>query len=196
MITIPVIDISPFTENGPGAEAVVHAVRAACEEHGFFVVAGHGIPPEVNEDLDRTCRAFFSRPQQEKSAFTPESGERKRGWWGVGAMATARSLGLESPPDFMEYLSFGPDVPVVPDTYVINIGDLMARWSNHRWRSSMHRVVCPADTSIDRLSVPLLFNPSLDAQVQCVPTCLAPGEPPADAVTSGEWIARKTYATT
>ena len=322
MITIPVIDISPFAESGPGAQAVVDAVRTACEEHGFFVVAGHGIAPDVNEDLDRACRAFFSRPLQEKSGFTPEDGERKRGWWGVGAMATARSLGLESPPDFMEYLGFGPelpdakraeyarrdvkhvdnffapnvwpdteglrhameryhaeaaklgyrllrifataldlspdwfddkfeqpgsslfvnyypatvtgpepgqfrrgqhtdygaltvlytddesglqvqgpdgewcDVPVVPGAYVINIGDLMARWSNHRWRSSMHRVVCPADTSIDRLSVPLFFNPSVDVQVQTVPTCLAPGEPPADPVTSGEWIAKKTYATT
>ena len=145
MITIPVIDISPFEAGSPGAGAVVDAVRAACEEHGFFVVAGHGIAPDVNEDLDRACRAFFSRPLQEKSAFTPEDGERKRGWWGVGAMATARSLGLDSPPDFMEYLG---------------------------------------------------FNPSLDARVQCVPTCLAPGEPPGDPVTSGEWIARKTYATT
>ena len=85
---------------------------------------------------------------------------------------------------------------MVPGTYVINIGDLMARWSNHRWRSSMHRVVCPADTSIDRLSVPLFFNPSLNVHVQTVPTCLAPGEAPGDPVTSGEWIARKTYATT
>ena len=67
MITIPVIDISPFEAGGPGAGAVVDAVRAACEEHGFFVVAGHGIAPAVNEDLDRACRAFFSRPLQEKS---------------------------------------------------------------------------------------------------------------------------------
>ena len=110
MITIPVIDIAPFAEGRPGARPVVDAVRAACEEHGFFVVAGHGIAPYVHEDLDRACRAFFSRPVQEKSAFTPEDGERKRGWWGVGAMATARSLGLESPPDFMEYLGFGPEL--------------------------------------------------------------------------------------
>ena len=115
MITIPVIDISPFTEGGPGAQAVVDAVRTACEEHGFFVVAGHGIAPDVNEDLDRACRDFFSRPIQEKSAFTPEDGERKRGWWGVGAMATARSLGLDSPPDLFPSLRGGivgkTDVP-------------------------------------------------------------------------------------
>ena len=87
-------------------------------------------------------------------------------------------------------------VPVVPDTYIVNLGDLMTFWSNGRWRSSLHRVVCPADTSTDRLSVPLFFNPSLDALVQCVPTCLAPGERPADPIPAGEWIANKVAATT
>ena len=65
-----------------------------------------------------------------------------------------------------------------------------------RWRSSLHRVVCPTDTSTDRLSVPLFFNPSLDALVQCVPTCLAPGEQPAEPIPAGEWIANKVAATT
>ena len=322
MITIPVIDISPFTDGGSAADAVIDEVRAACEEHGFLVVAGHGIPTEVNADLDKACRAFFGQSPEEKSRSTPANGDILRGWWGVGTMATAASLDIETPPDFMEYLGFGPElpedqrsdyarrgvkhidgffatnvwpdteglrsavecfyaetttlahrlmgilavalelppdwfadkfevpgsslfinyypatvtkpepgrfrrgqhtdygavtvlytdeesglqvmsskgewmpVPVVPDTYVVNLGDLMTFWSNGRWRSSLHRVVCPEDTSTDRLSVPLFFNPSLDALVQCVPTCLAPGESPADPIPAGEWIANKVAATT
>ena len=34
-------------------------------------------------------------------------------------------------------------VPRVPDTFVINLGDLMRRWTNDRWSSTLHRVVMP-----------------------------------------------------
>ena len=110
MITIPVIDISPFEKGGPEADAMIDEVRAACEEHGFLVVAGHGIPDDVNEDLDRACRAFFGQHPEAKSRFTPANGDILRGWWGVGTMATAASLDIETPPDFMEYLGFGPEL--------------------------------------------------------------------------------------
>ncbi|WP_244425425.1 2OG-Fe(II) oxygenase family protein [Pseudaminobacter salicylatoxidans] len=43
-------------------------------------------------------------------------------------------------------------VPPVPGAFVINIGDLMALWTNDRWVSTMHRVVNPSpeDGGMDR----------------------------------------------
>lgn len=35
------------------------------------------------------------------------------------------------------------DVPIARDCFIINIGDLMARWTNDTWVSTLHRVVNP-----------------------------------------------------
>ncbi len=81
------------------------------------------------------------------------------------------------------------DVPVVPDSFVVNLGDLMARWTNDRWVSTMHRVVVPPDERGDRLSVAFFHQPTYDAVIECIPTCASPDDPPKyPTTTSGEWI--------
>lgn len=85
-------------------------------------------------------------------------------------------------------------VPYVPDTFVINLGDLMAEWTNDRWRSTMHRVINPprdkADTS--RLSLLFFHQPNYDAVIECLPTCSDPDNPPKyETITSGEHVRRK-----
>jgi isopenicillin N synthase-like dioxygenase len=72
-------------------------------------------------------------------------------------------------------------VESVPGAFVINIGDLMARWTNDRWQSTLHRVVDPADASqarARRQSMPFFQNANWSAEISCLPTCLAPGEKP------------------
>jgi isopenicillin N synthase-like dioxygenase len=59
------------------------------------------------------------------------------------------------------------DVPYVRGSYVVNIGDLMARWTNDRWRSTMHRVTNP------------------------LPTCVGPDGPHYGPVLAGEYMAEK-----
>jgi isopenicillin N synthase-like dioxygenase len=86
-------------------------------------------------------------------------------------------------------------VPHLPGTFVVNIGDLMAVWTNGRWTSTMHRVVnlARADADSERISIPFFHQPNRDALIECIPTCLAPGESPRFApVTSGEWVRSKT----
>jgi isopenicillin N synthase-like dioxygenase len=65
--------------------------------------------------------------------------------------------------------------PPLPGTYVVNIGDLLARWTNDLYRSTRHRVVNLSGRA--RYSVPFFFSGNPDTIVSCLPGCRAPGEP-------------------
>jgi isopenicillin N synthase-like dioxygenase len=59
---------------------------------------------------------------------------------------------------------------------VVNLGDLMAIWTNDRFVSNPHRVVNPPDAH--RYSMPLFVTPPFHARIEVLPTCLAEGERP------------------
>jgi isopenicillin N synthase-like dioxygenase len=73
------------------------------------------------------------------------------------------------------------DVHAPPGSYVINVGDLLMRWTNDRWISTLHRVVNPPAeraAADRRLSLVFFHHPNYDAEVRCIESCLAPGESP------------------
>jgi isopenicillin N synthase-like dioxygenase len=84
------------------------------------------------------------------------------------------------------------DVPAVPGSFVVNIGDLMARWSGGAWVSTLHRVVDPegGDTS-SRLSVPFFYQPNHDAPADPVRPLTSPDDAQHQSVSAGHWIATK-----
>ena len=68
------------------------------------------------------------------------------------------------------------DVDAPDGALVVNLGDLMQRWSNDRWRSTMHRVAVPAGRhDRARLTMPFFHNANWDAEVTCI---VGPGETP------------------
>lgn len=79
-------------------------------------------------------------------------------------------------------------VPHVPGSFVVNIGDLMAQWSNDLYVSTSHRVANPpGGTGRRRLSVAFFHQPNYDALIECLPNCSdASNLPRHAAVTSGE----------
>jgi isopenicillin N synthase-like dioxygenase len=89
--------------------------------------------------------------------------------------------------------------PLVDDKFIVNIGDLMARWTNDRWVSTMHRVVKPnaaEGRAGRRHSMAFFMNTNYDAEIECIPTCLAPeGKARYDKVRAGDYLkARFTAA--
>ncbi len=89
------------------------------------------------------------------------------------------------------------DVPVVPGSFVVNIGDLMAVWTNDRWRSTKHRVrVPPAERrAIPRVSIPFFHQPNWDAEIECLESCRpGDGAPTYAPITSGAYLLEKIRA--
>ncbi|QHI99249.1 isopenicillin N synthase family oxygenase [Xylophilus rhododendri] len=87
------------------------------------------------------------------------------------------------------------DVPLVPGSLVVNIADLMMQWTNDQWISTLHRVDNPPFETAGgnrRQSLVFFHQPNYDAVVECLPSCLAPGEAPKYApVTSGDHLTSK-----
>lgn len=85
-------------------------------------------------------------------------------------------------------------VPIIPGTFIINIGDLMARWTNDRWVSTMHRVVNPPrDKAIgsSRISLTFFHQPNYDAVVECLPSFAGAEAAKYPPITSGEHLLSK-----
>ena len=69
--------------------------------------------------------------------------------------------------------------PPVPETFVVNVADMLARWSNGRWSSTPHRV--RNRSGRDRYSVPFFWDMDMESRIECLPTCCGPDHPPRHA---------------
>ena len=79
------------------------------------------------------------------------------------------------------------DAPPMPDAYVVNLGDMMARWTNDRYRSTPHRVVNPLGR--ERHSLAYFFDMDYHAEVSVLPGCSDALNPPRYApTTAGQHI--------
>ena len=61
------------------------------------------------------------------------------------------------------------NVPVIEDSLIVNIGDMLQRWSNNTYMSTPHRVVNSSEYS--RYSLAFFYDPNYDALLECIPSC-------------------------
>jgi isopenicillin N synthase-like dioxygenase len=66
--------------------------------------------------------------------------------------------------------------PLIPDTFLINLGNIMRRWSNDRFLSTPHGVL--NDSGTDRYSIAYFHSPNPDRVIECLPSCTGPDNPP------------------
>jgi isopenicillin N synthase-like dioxygenase len=104
-------------------------------------------------------------------------------------------------------------VPPVPGAVLVNVGDLMERWSNGRWRSAVHRVGPPPQSGamsgvsdrakddeegsvcLPRYSIPFFATANSDAIIDALPGCWGPDRPKRyPSVTAGEYVQMRMAA--
>jgi isopenicillin N synthase-like dioxygenase len=92
--------------------------------------------------------------------------------------------------------SWIPATPI-PGTFIVNLGDMIPRWTNGLYRSNLHRVINANPSGRDRDSIPLFYSPNYYARIEALPGTVPPGEAPRFApCTAGEHLSemyRKTY---
>ena len=74
----------------------------------------------------------------------------------------------------------GAWAPVTPEPghFIVNIGDMMQRWTNDRWISNLHRVVNPNGSDNRRMSIAYFLHPNFDAEIACLASCRDATTPP------------------
>jgi len=101
------------------------------------------------------------------------------------------SAGLQARAPGGEWL----DVPAIDNTFVVNIGDSLMRWTNDKWVSTQHRVVNPPyeiARAHDRLSLVYFVQPNYDAEIRCIDTCQnADGPAKYPPVLNGDYLYSK-----
>jgi isopenicillin N synthase-like dioxygenase len=121
-------------------------------------------------------------PHPENAKFNQLGAGAHTDWGAITVLAQDDVGGLEVRNIAGEWIEATP----VADTFVINLGDLMQRWTNGLYRSNMHRVR-NKNAKVDRYSLPFFYGPRPDARIECLPSCVD-AEHPAQfaACTAGE----------
>lgn len=80
--------------------------------------------------------------------------------------------------------------PRIPDMFIVNIGLMMQRWTNDRYRATWHRVTLPRKKS--RYAIPFFFEPRYNAVVEPLKVCCDAENPPKyEACVFGEYLTNR-----
>lgn len=141
-------------------------------------------------DVPTTFLRLLHYPPQEADSGADEFGSAPHTDYGfVTILAQDDTGGLQvRTPDGDAWI----DVPPRPGSFVLNVGDVGARWSNGLLRSTPHRVV--NRTGRDRYSIPYFFDPGADVEIGPLPGCVGPDGPQFASVTYGEYLLAKLAA--
>ncbi|KAL4178645.1 hypothetical protein AMTRI_Chr13g116110 [Amborella trichopoda] len=85
------------------------------------------------------------------------------------------------------------DVPHLKGAFVVNIGDMLERWTNCLFRSTLHRVIASGQ---ERYSVAFFLDPNFDCLVECLESCCSETIPARfPPIRSGDYLKKRLWLT-
>lgn len=119
----------------------------------------------------------------------PGAGEHTD-WGSLTLLATDDVGGLEIKNRSGQWLA----APVIPDSFIVNIGDQLMRWTNDIYVSTPHRVVQRAP--VERFSIAFFYDPNPETLIETIPSCIPPGQTPRyPPILAGDYLQMRLDAT-
>jgi len=82
-------------------------------------------------------------------------------------------------------------ITALPEQIVVNVGDMLARLTNNKLKSTIHRVVNPPREKMNtsRYSIPFFMHPRSDMDLSCLESCISENHPKEyKDMTAGEFL--------
>ena len=174
----------------PGFAEAVTAYYEAVLEVGHLLLRAFAVA--LGEDPEVFTRHATKTPSQLRLVHYPYNPDARDGL-GIGAHTDYECFTLLKPtaPGLEVLNGAGEwiDVPPVPGTFVVNIGDLLELWTSGAFVATSHRVRKVAE---ERYSFPLFFNVDYDTEVRPLPQFVSPGTPQRPSLKAGEHLFAQT----
>lgn len=163
-----------------------------------LVAAAYGLPEnELGAWTDRQFSNLVANWYPPLPEAPPAGTVRQHAHTDIGGLTL---LWADDAPGGLEVLFPGErdwtPVAVPPDAFLIQAGDLLARWTNHRIRANVHRVVnppAPVAAAAERMSLVFFHHPDLAVDVRPAPSCLRPGQRETRPVNARTHVLRRQY---
>jgi len=169
-----------WPEDMPGLRADMLTYHAAISDLSMRVVRLLALSLDLPADYfapmfdmpNTTLRMLKYPPQPASAAFNQMGAGAHTDWGGVTLLAQDDLGGLEVRNAAGDWIRAQP----IPGTFIVNLGDLTARWTNGLYNSNLHRVMNNA-SGRDRYSIPFFFGPRPSAIIEALPTCVSADNP-------------------
>ncbi|PVF97264.1 Clavaminate synthase-like protein [Serendipita vermifera] len=158
-------------------QSYYEAVTDLAKSLGRFLALGLNLPDDYFDNfyqgqLAHVKLAHYYRPEGFKASETDVGVAPHTDWGAITILLQDEIGGLEVfDQESSEWIKVSP----IPDAFVINLGDLLARWTNDEYKSTKHRVISPPP-GIHRYSIPFFSQGHPDYIVRTIETCLKDGE--------------------
>ena len=182
-------------------DASILAFYDSCTELANTVLQAYALALELPEDFfitrhnqqNHTLRLLHYPPLQ----TPPKSGQVRAGehsdYGSITLLFQDDVGGLEVQTASGNWIA----APAIPDSVVVNTGDLMQRWTNDMFCSTKHRVMIPSDNKVkqSRYSMAFFCHPNDDTEIACLESCQKEQSPIYPPILAGEYLLSRLQAT-